>query len=89
MMKIDSQQLAPRMQPRAALISDSFVFFRSCNSFGPKTRRRTYTRDCVLFGGGSDTALPIWLRTPCWRDCPRYRKCSFMWSLKRSSPPKV
>ena len=27
MMKIDSQQLAPRMQPRAALTSDSLVFF--------------------------------------------------------------
>src|SRR5450759_2468849 len=27
MMKIDSQQLAPRIQPRAALTSDSLVFF--------------------------------------------------------------
>jgi hypothetical protein len=27
-----------------------------------------------------NTAFPIWLRTLCCRSCPRYPRCSFMWS---------
>src|SRR5580700_9592509 len=37
---------------------------------------------------GKDTALLIELRTPCYRNCLKYQRSSFTWSLKRSFRPK-